>query len=182
LTVDYGDEFYRGIPESDRERADDVDDEGGEDLRPVIRSLIPEVDSTDEDADDAPLLAPRFAELGELFRDTLAARKARKKSRAAPAAPADSDPFADRDAVDITHAELEAYYSARAAPAAPAAPVVAVVPAPGIAPVVLSAARIAEIRAGGHCSSAESAALGALDDVAAVAVPVKSKKKKGKKG
>jgi len=149
LTVDYGDAFLWGIPE-DGERADDVDDEGGEDLRPVIRSLIPEVDSTDEDADDAPLLAPRFAELGELFRDTLAARKARKKSRAAPAAPA--------------------------------APVVAVVPAPGIAPVVLSAARIAEIRAGGHCSSAESAALGALDDVAAVAVPVKSKKKKGKKG
>jgi hypothetical protein len=137
LTVDYGDAFYGGVAESDRERADDVDDEGGEDLRPIIRSLIPEVDSTDEDADDAPSSPPHFAELHELHRATRAARAARLSSRAA------GD-----------------------------APVVAVVPAPGIAPVVLSAARIAEIRAGGHCSSAESAALGALDDVAAVPVSV----------
>ena len=138
LTVDYGDAFYGGVAESDRERADDVDDEGGEDLRPIIRSLIPAVDDDSDDADDAPPSPPHFVDFHELHRS------------------------AARDA-----------------------PVVAVVPAPGIAPVVLSAARIAEMRAGGHCSSAESAALGALDDVAAVpvvAVPVKSKKKKGPPG
>ena len=132
LTVDYGDAFLWGIHESDGERADDVDDEGGEDLRPVIRSLIPEVDDDSDDDDDAPQSSPHFVDFHELHR---AARDERSAARAA------------RDA-----------------------PVVAVVPAPGIAPVVLSAARIAEMRAGGHRSSAESAALGALDDVAAVPV------------
>ena len=68
---------------------------------------------------------------------------------------------------ELTRAAMD---EVRAARAARAAPVVAVVPAPGIAPVVLSAARIAEMRAGGHRSSAESAALDALDDVAAVHV------------
>ena len=55
-----------------------------------------------------------------------------------------------------------------AATVAAAAVPVAVVPVVVRAPLVLSAARLAEIAAGGHCSSAEAAVVSALRDVVAV--------------